>query len=216
MFLKVSEFKRLLQEAYKGAGVKMGHTTNGTLYMAGYFWTIEIYVDEIPKKALAHIIELEGRIPAEGETCTMAKGQEIQMDIPWHECYAVMLNAEECENSVLESTGLMIDGARIMQKESGGIIAIDDRFTANISNLYIDEAACHTPLKGPYYDKNDRVYWKNNVMAMMVSPIILERNKHLIRTLERFDIRNDGWIDVSKEENEEAEEETQEQCFTEE
>lgn len=74
MFIKHQTFKRLINEAYKTTGLKMLSTQN-TLCLAGSFWVMEMQTYEIPNKHLASIIEIIGRLPKPGESCTIKKGR---------------------------------------------------------------------------------------------------------------------------------------------
>lgn len=51
MFLKTAGFKKLIKEAYKGAGLRIGHTQDG-LYLAGSYWAMQIMGGNSQKKSL--------------------------------------------------------------------------------------------------------------------------------------------------------------------
>ncbi len=47
MFIKTSLFKKLLKEAYKGAGIRIGHGGK-RFYIAGSYWGLMVYEDYFP------------------------------------------------------------------------------------------------------------------------------------------------------------------------
>ena len=66
MFITSGGFKRLINEAYKGAGLKIGNDGTG-YYLAGGYWAMWIEKGCIPKKELGAIIELTGELPEAGK-----------------------------------------------------------------------------------------------------------------------------------------------------
>lgn len=50
MFLKSSGFKKLINEAYKGVGLRIGNDGEG-YYLSGGYWVIWVRKGHIPKKS---------------------------------------------------------------------------------------------------------------------------------------------------------------------
>ena len=69
MFFKTSVLKRLFKDAYKGAGLTVGHMTDPEdeevdgYYISSGWWVIWFNNRTFPKEAKAAIIELCGELP---------------------------------------------------------------------------------------------------------------------------------------------------------
>lgn len=65
MFVRLRDFKRLIKEAYTGAGLYVARRGNQLLF-GGSYWAIATTKETLDKKALAAVIELTGEIPEDG------------------------------------------------------------------------------------------------------------------------------------------------------
>lgn len=65
MFVRLRDFKRLIKEAYTGAGLYVAHRGNQLLF-GGSYWAIATTKESLDKKALAAVIELTGEMPEDG------------------------------------------------------------------------------------------------------------------------------------------------------
>lgn len=192
MFTTSQGFKRLINEAYKGIGLRIGNDGAGYCITGGY-WAIWIRHGEIPKKELAAIIELTGELPEKGEGFKATKDGN-QYEFQWSDICDTMKNAEECDDK-MEITPLTLkyitgEQARILQHKVNGIIVlINEKFLDMIDNTAVKYQEGETQSEGPYiHGKYPGVFWKNNVMALYVMPRKDEENKHLLGYLEAFDI----------------------------
>lgn len=210
MFLKTAGFKRLIKEAYKGTGLRIGNTER-TLYLSGSYWIIEIMRGKIPKEKLAAIIELIGEIPEPGCAFEVTKDGQ-QYDLGWNDLYHAIDNARNCDYG-LEVTKVIIEQrngteTRILQnKETRTIYQINEKFIEMIDNGAIDPRSGHTEADGPVCGRLPGVFWSNNVMAMHVLPICDENSVRLIHHLEGIEI-NEKPVTLSKDESEEETEDT--------
>lgn len=66
MFIKTTQFKRMLKEAYVGAGIEV-YNTGDELRISGGYWMITVKAGKINKENLAAIIEFTGNLPGTGE-----------------------------------------------------------------------------------------------------------------------------------------------------
>lgn len=62
MFVRLRDFKRLIKEAYTGAGLYVARRGNQLLF-GGSYWAIATMKESLDKKALAAVIELTGEMP---------------------------------------------------------------------------------------------------------------------------------------------------------
>ena len=65
MFVRLRDFKRLIKEAYAGAGLYVARRGNQLLF-GGSYWAIATTKESLDKKALAAVIELTGEMPEDG------------------------------------------------------------------------------------------------------------------------------------------------------
>lgn len=192
MFLTSQGFKKLINEAYKGEGLRIGNDRKGN-YLAGGYWAVWVENGCIPKKELASIIELTGEMPEAGQGFRATKAGN-QYELPWNEVYMVMDNAEKCDAG-MDITPLILkykDGvqARILQSpENGTIVLINEKFIDMIDNTVVDYESGETQAEGPMISgRIQGIFWKNNTMALHVYPRTDDENKKLLGYLEAFDI----------------------------
>lgn len=194
MFITSQGFKKLINEAYKGVGLNVGNDGEG-YYISGGYWVISIMHGWIPKKELASIIELTGEMPEPGEGFKATKAGN-QYELPWHEAYAAMTHAMECEEH-MEVTPMTLkykngQQARILQNPvNKTIVLIDERFIDIIDNTVVEYDKGEFQTEGPMISgKMQGVFWRNDTMALHVCPRTDDKNKRLIGYLEAFDIMN--------------------------
>lgn len=194
MFITSQGFKKLINEAYKGVGLNVGNDGEG-YYISGGYWVIWIMHGWIPKKELASIIELTGEMPEPEEGFKATKAGN-QYEIPWHEAYAAMTHAMECEE-YMEVTPMTLkykngQQARILQNPvNKTIVLIGERFIDIIDNTVVEYDKGEFQAEGPMISgKMQGVFWRNDTMALHVWPRTDDENKRLIGYLEAFDIMN--------------------------
>lgn len=195
MFLKTQGFKRLINEAYKGVGLRIENDGQGYCIAGGY-WEIWIAKARIPKKELAAIIELTGELPKTGEGFVATKAGN-QYELQWNEEYNVMDIAENCEDRI-EVTPVTLkyltgQQARILQDPGNrSIVLINEKFIEMIDNTAIEYENGETQAEGPLIGGKTGVYWKNNTMALRVMPRMDDENAALLGYLECFEIAKGG------------------------
>lgn len=194
MFITSQGFKKLINEAYKGIGLNVGNDGEG-YYISGGYWVVWIMHGWIPKKELASIIELTGEMPEPGEGFKATKAGN-QYELPWHEAYAAMTHAMECEEH-MEVTPMTLkykngQQARILQNPvNKTIVLISERFIDIIDNTVVEYDKGEFQAEGPMISgKMQGVFWRNDTMALHVYPRTDDGNKRLIGYLEAFDIMN--------------------------
>lgn len=194
MFITSQGFKKLINEAYKGIGLSIGNDGEG-YYISGGYWVIWIMHGWIPKKELASIIELTGEMPEPGEGFKATK-EGNQYELPWHEAYAAMTHAMECEEN-MEVTPVTLkykngQQARILQNPvNKTIVLISERFIDIVDNSVVQYNEGEFQAEGPMISgKMQGVFWRNDTMALHVYPRADDGNKRLIGYLEEFNITN--------------------------
>lgn len=79
MFVRLRDFKRLIKEAYTGAGLYVARRGNQLLF-GGSYWAIATMKESLDKKALAAVIELTGEMPEDGGGFQGNKGSQPVRD----------------------------------------------------------------------------------------------------------------------------------------
>lgn len=194
MFITSQGFKKLINEAYKGVGLNVGNDGEG-YYISGGYWVIWIMHGWIPKKELASIIELTGEMPEPEEGFKATKAGN-QYELPWHEAYAAMTHAMECEE-YMEVTPMTLkykngQQARILKNRNDGkIVLVNERFIDIVDNTVVEYDKGEFQAEGPMLSRRTQgVFWRNDTMALHVYPRTDDENKRLIEYLETFDIMN--------------------------
>lgn len=193
MFIKTQGFKRLIKEAYKGPGLRIGRDDRG-IYIVGAYWALQIEEGQIPKKELAAIIELTGEMPEEGSGFKATETGN-QYELQSNPVYKVLKNAQECKEK-LEVTKLIVEArgakGRILQSElTGGITVINEQFIDMIDIACMDYENGEAGLEGPLVGKHIGVFWRDNIMALHVFPRNDEAAAGLLKQLETFRIEGD-------------------------
>lgn len=191
MFIKTAGFKRLLKEAYKGAGLRIGAAADG-VYLSGGYWVIWVKRSEIPKEKLAAIIELVGELPEEGEAYRATKDGQ-QYELAWNELYNAMEKARHCTCG-LKITRIMLGGrtgaaSRVLQyAQTGRIRLVDEGLVRMIDGNEVDIKRGHTQPEGPMGGNLPGVSWHNNIMALHIMGRTDDASTRLVQFLEGIDI----------------------------
>lgn len=111
MFIKESDVRKILKEAYKGAGLHIANEEHG-LELFGTTWHMYVFKEYMPKEILGAIITLTGEIPAEGEqiyySFDQTKGQrELYGTALNQNTYQTAMEAQ-VENKSANSTDIVI------------------------------------------------------------------------------------------------------------
>lgn len=123
----------------------------------------------------------------------------------------VMEEASRCKY-YMDITRILFENAhgnhwRVLQhKTTGAIKMISERFIEMIDESSVDQNNGHTLPEGPLSGSLPGVFWKNNIMALYVTPRSEDGYKNLISYLEGIEINeveNNERTDVPETEEEE-------------
>ena len=148
MFFKTSVLKRLFKDAYKGAGLTVGHMTDpedeevGGYYISSGWWVIWFNNRTFPKEAKAAIIELCGELPQPGEVFKAIDGAGNQYEIEQKEIFNLPAAFERAKVKFRKTNILQQQGdrvVRILQEEEGRTVkAVLELFFNLINRKAID------------------------------------------------------------------------------
>ena len=117
MFIKTSIFKRILKDAWKGAGLTVGKKEE-MYFIQGAYWILFVYEKDFTSKNKAAVIELVGDLPEEGEVYrAYEKGKkqyELKVRDEWE--YKKWLSAR---NKLLRIGSDPETGMRIQKSNTG-------------------------------------------------------------------------------------------------
>lgn len=115
-----------MKEAYKGGGYTV-YTATGDIYLRGLSWLVRMPVEDLPRKALALLVEHMAIIPKEREAYRNSKAGGVQSiiadtELEFHINFSVPVAAKE----MARITKLSYDGRDIWQGVgSGQVLAVE-------------------------------------------------------------------------------------------
>ena len=164
MLISVASLNRLMGLAYKGSGGLWVMNTGATWRLGGARWRVEVRHDFLPRKCLAKIVELAGRLPGRGEGFVVDKeGVDYTTSGPAFKSAMIVVNTEACR--VLQSDE---------QEES--TIFIAEKFYEMISPLSVDQRNGEGPIVGPrtykdaFWRQSEGICWGTDQMAIAITP----------------------------------------------
>ena len=147
MFLTRSGIKRLMQNAYKGGGLRIRNDGQG-ISISGSSWAVYFLAGEIPKESLGDLISMVGELPERGESYTADKNGN-QMEI-WDDTWQNAMEIAGSGGEDLEITPVVVEGfpyfMRILQDCSMQITLIDERMKEIVQPSLIDSDGTHNLL----------------------------------------------------------------------
>ena len=195
MFFKTSVLKRLFKDAYKGAGLTVGHMTDPEdEEVDGYYissgWRVIWFNNwTFPKEAKAAIIELCGELPQPGEVFKAIEGAGNQYEIEQKEIFNLPAAFERAKvkfrsTNILQQQGDKI--VRILQEEEGKTVkAVLELFFNLISRKAIDyDNGEYDPI-GPVATSKESpfLYWGNNYCWLMLLGFVRQLSTNGIMSL---------------------------------
>ena len=181
MFFKTSVLKRLFKDAYKGAGLTVGHMTDPEdeevdgYYISSGWWAIWFNNWTFPKEAKAAIIELCGELPQPGEVFKAIDGAGNQYEIEQKEIFNLPAAFERAKVKFRKTNILQQQSdrvVRILQEEEGRTVkAVSELFFNLINRKAIDyDNGEYDPI-GPVATSKESqfLYWGNNYCYLMAA-----------------------------------------------
>lgn len=190
MFLRETQLKKLMKEAYKHQGLIIANTEE-RIYLAGGYWEIDILKKKMPKTILAQIIELAGELPDIGERFSSTKeGNQLEIE----KTMKVEIKQEPISlcvtNLIFESRHLV--RLRVLQNPFGKIILINNDGIGMVSKNIVNEESGEAEPVGPMYISHEGIYWWNNWMRFRYNEHIVENeDAQLIGNLEGLKLCRD-------------------------
>jgi len=179
MFLTRNGIKRLLQNTYKGGGLRIRNNGKG-LSICGSSWAVFFLAGEIPKETLGDLIALVGELPGKHE-CYVADKNGNQMEI-WDDSLMDAMEIAEAGGKELTVTPVIVEDRpyymRVLQDNGLEVTTINERMLQIVQPSLIDADDDETLPDGPRLCTGNiigtcvhMVCWSNNRMAFCAMPI---------------------------------------------
>lgn len=182
MFVKTTQFKKLLKELYTGTGIEV-FNTGEEIRIGGGYWIIAVENEKINKENLAAIIEFTGSLPESGKGFCVGKDWEnrgsfkLQPPIERNvddELYISRINFRYGDNVSL----------RLLQGENRTIHLIKEDILKMIDLSKMGQE--ETSPNGPFLMTDGAIEWSNNIMTLRAMPVKTKDFGEIINALKKI------------------------------
>ena len=189
MFLQKRIFKRLMTEAYKHRLI-VAMTEDEWLYMAGYYWEVNIKREYIPKETMGDIIALIGELPNPGERFSSTKeGNQMEFDGKRQIDVAPFKRSEPLAITdvlMLGNGGTLL---RLLQDaETGQVFTVNNVFIDIVNDSECMKEKGEYLVDEPFYDVNAGILLKNNVCMLRAGFRNDTKNEKVMNQMQGLDI----------------------------
>lgn len=198
MFLNVSNFTKLMKQAYKNGRLDVGDINDG-LFLCSGFWVVWIDGRRVPNKIKAMVMELTGTLPEIGQLFVVSKDYPTPQGKLWEATYRDLLERKGLVDSKLIVTPLELfehGSITLLQSLSGNVTGIKTEFLGMIDAQAIDYDSGESMPTGPCYYKFPSlgIYWYNDFGTAIVMPTFSKREA-LMDVLEYIQFKEDGSVE---------------------
>lgn len=195
MFVKMSELKKLMKEAYKKGCLIIGNVEKKEeLVIGGNWWTFGIHYDHAPKELKAAVIEYGGELPYEDFAYRAGEdGNQLLVGITDGTDPQQIFRTAEEEMLITKAVIDFTEPVRLLQNgENGHIVGIKNRALRLLDLKELDYDGGEYEPQGPYRTKEDTICWGNNVCHLVIWPLKLldeekeNEQKEFFRELEKI------------------------------
>lgn len=179
MLISVASLNRLMGLAYKGSGGLWVMNTGATWRLGGARWRVEVRHDFLPRKCLAKIVELAGRLPGRDEGFVVDKeGVDYTTSGPAFKSAMESFRAGDADYEATRMIVVNTEACRVLQSDTQeeSTIFIAEKFYEMISPLSVDQRNGEGPIVGPrtYKDaswrQSEGICWGTDQMAIAITP----------------------------------------------
>lgn len=166
MFLKTTQFKKMLRELYTGTGIEV-FNTGEEIRIGGGYWMVNVKNGKINKENLAAVIEFTGNLPEPERGFCAGKDRENQ------ESFALRTyQTQDIKDELYISRILFRYGddknLRLLQDDDRNIYLIREEVLKLIDLSKLEPA--ETTPNGPFLMLDKFIEWKNDTMTLRVIP----------------------------------------------
>lgn len=167
MFIKNSEFKKLLKDAYKYHELNVGRTNNGVFVVESPSWHMEVMEEYMTNEVKALLVELIGDLPAAGQAMSFRETQEMPQNMMLDCLY------ENLWNKIMEPEWIEMEQTRVYLQTDGTLCNLLQPKKLTSDNTWIPVAYLNTVDKrrcdeeenfnGPIANVNDVMWWSEEM-----------------------------------------------------
>lgn len=185
MFLNTSILTKMMKEAYKGPGLRLGKS-NGALLIGGSYWQCVTMLQAIPNKILGLVVELTGQIPEEGEQYLSTKnGNQEEIFDP--DRFNHEIGEPICVTRLIIPTTINCGVNQRVLKNKNSIRLVNEGYIDLIYLHAIMTEIGETSPEGPYF-KNGYVVWENNYgFFRAATRIVAEDDEKILNILSQYE-----------------------------
>lgn len=195
MIFNKSVFKKLLKEAYKGAGLLVANK-EGRIIIAGSWWVMTMEENVFTKEGKAALVGLTGQLPVQGE-CWRSTSAGNQIEIPPDyididgAIYDDVTSREPFQKTIVTIDGLFGGMGRLYQKEKF-VICINEVVEMLLDPYAVKEGES-SDINGPFtknMEQPNTLYWYTDECSFAAGRLDFEKENYseLLKNMERFDI----------------------------
>ncbi len=195
MFISTSQLSKLMKEAYRGRGIRIGNLEEG-LVIIGSSWGLWIDENYIPNKVKAIVMELAGTLPAEESVFKVSKGEAVPQYELTLDNYYYINRMEQISKESASRTGVYLDlkycEYELLQvNHTGKIAMISRKLTELIDPGEIDYNVENEP-SGPCTGLSSGMFfWKNATCTLMLLHSAVPEDNPVINILSKIDFEKE-------------------------
>lgn len=195
MIFNKTVFKKLLKEAYKGAGLLVANK-EGRIIIAGGWWVMTMEEQVFTKEGKAALVELTGQLPMQGE-CWRSTSAGNQMEMPTEymdidgDFYKEVTARKPFEKTIVTIDGFAGGMGRLYQKDKA-VVCINElvEMLLDPSAVKEGEDSC---IDGPYTRNEvnpEMFYWYTGECSFAAMRLAFEKDNYLelLENMQQFDI----------------------------
>lgn len=196
MFISTTQLSKLMKEAYKGGGIRIGNIDGGLIVFAGY-WGLWIDENYIPNKVKAIVMELSGELPGDGKVFKVSKEEAApQYELTLND-YFYINHLQSVNKEPASKTGVIIDlkysEYELLQINRTKRIALINRKLMDMIDVteinYDIEGEPSGPCTGL---SSDMFFWRNATCTLLLLGTKPPEDNAVISALTRLDFEEEA------------------------
>lgn len=195
MFISTSNLKKLMNIAYKGPGIRIGHKDEGYIIL-GSTWGVWIDEYHIPNKVKALIMELAGTLPNEDSIFIVSKANPIpQYEFDFNSNYFYLNRLQTKAKVPVFVTNILYDNNyktyRLVQNGKSMQLTMIDIILYDLIDLTEMDIEVENTPSGPSTEFNDSYYWRNATCTLLLLGTKVPENNKIIDALASVDFEKE-------------------------
>lgn len=191
MFLKYNLWKKLMNQAWKGEGLRVGNSGEDYIICGGW-WLMGVRKEALKNKEKSAIIEMIGEFPETGEMIKAVKDEASQYEFGIMMDLIKILEGESrgefYETKIVYHTGRKY--LRVYQEVENNHCILMDNTISELIDIKSMDILEESPIEGPFGSEEGKcIIWKNNIMKFVAFKIAVaegSQEKCVIKIVENM------------------------------